>query len=629
MADETPRGGIRITSDPDETRIERSAPEDAQETSRRRFRLLFASDLAPHRTPDWEEERAVVRVDKYRFDDLLERLAPQLEIEVPNRLSGRPARLDLSLTFSRMEDFRPEGIAMQVAPLRAMLQARGFVQQAERGDLDAAELRDALTGIGLEARWRDRLTEIFDRPTQRSRPKQPSGSGDASLDRLLGMVDASRDGDAEPQPESRTSTGGESGLMGALLDAAGTGSGTSTRGKAETATVLQDLDAMVAAQVNAVLNHRAVRRLEAAWRGLAFLVDRIDFRGGVRLDVLPAGREALDEALYHQVLLPEHRPEEGHLPLSLIVLDASFDHSLQDVELLGELADTAASLQVPMIAGVAPSFFGTETHAGLARLPLLWQHLERPEYVKWQALREQEATEQVALALPPFVLRPPYGPTHPTADFDFEEEGLLWGSGALLVAVAIAESAARTGRPAHFASHPVGDLPLRPSAQGPTPLAALFTSEKQAELARAGFLVLGARNDAAHVRHAPTLRRTASRQDDEATRKARAHASLPCRLFVTLAGQQLLEVQERLEAGTPLDEAQKAAARHFRQWMDVTGEAAEAAVQVEHLPEAQTQEFELLAIRLSPPDQVLEEEIGLVLGLPVPRARAADDGGAA
>ena len=81
--------------------------------------------------------------------------------------------------------------------------------------------------------------------------------------------------------------------------------------------LLADLDGALDRQVNAILNHPDVRRLEEAWRGLKFLVDRINFRENILLEVLPASKADLDEALYHQVLLPEHQATKQP-PLSAI-----------------------------------------------------------------------------------------------------------------------------------------------------------------------------------------------------------------------------------------------------------------------------------------------------------------------
>lgn len=55
------------------------------------------------------------------------------------------------------------------------------------------------------------------------------------------------------------------------------------------------IDRMLGRQIDTFLHHPAFQALEAAWRGLQFLVDRTDFRGNVRvcIEVLDVSKETL------------------------------------------------------------------------------------------------------------------------------------------------------------------------------------------------------------------------------------------------------------------------------------------------------------------------------------------------
>ena len=63
------------------------------------------------------------------------------------------------------------------------------------------------------------------------------------------------------------------------------------RGKADR--MVKDIEGMLVSRLNDVLNHPEFRRLEAAWRGLKFLVDRTDFRDAIELDVVSAPKGEL------------------------------------------------------------------------------------------------------------------------------------------------------------------------------------------------------------------------------------------------------------------------------------------------------------------------------------------------
>src|SRR5262245_52911590 len=71
--------------------------------------------------------------------------------------------------------------------------------------------------------------------------------------------------------------------------------------KAQTSTIdrplvdmfIAEIDAKLSAQINEILHHPIFQRLEAAWRGLKFVVDRVDFHENIRVEVLNCSKEDL------------------------------------------------------------------------------------------------------------------------------------------------------------------------------------------------------------------------------------------------------------------------------------------------------------------------------------------------
>lgn len=619
MADATRRGEMRISSDPDTTRIEEPSTHGARERPSMPLRMLLVANLAPHAQAELSEGAILESVDKQSFAAFMQRVAPRLSLDVPNRMGKRPRKWEVELTFSELDDFRPERLAGQMPALARLVDVRGLVEQVRDHEIDPAALRTRLEEIGVEEERAEELYAAFaptkpekaSKPSSRpSRPKQKPAADDP-LDRLFGMVDAGDGSHEEREPSSP-------GLVDALVGAAaGTAASRPKSQSAAAARLLEDVDRTISRQLNALLDHPELRQLEAAWRGLKLLVDRIDFRQQIDLEVLPARKSAIDDALYHHVLLPEHEGTDK-APLSVIILDAAFSNRREDIALLSELASTAASLQVPIIGAAAPAFFGLEQEAGLERLPLVGQHLDGPEYIEWRKLRELDAAQHLVLTVPRFLLRYPYGTDAPADGLVFEEEGALWGNASLLAAVVVADSFAHTGSPSHVRGRAVEDLPLWKQGQRPAPLAAVFSTGKQRELASAGFAVFSARNDAASLVHAPSIKRTPALENAMATREARLHAALPCQLFVARAAHFLLQLQGEVEPGTSVEEARAQLADRFRTWMHASD--APEAVEVEHVAEAEIEGHELLAVRLQPPSDVLEDTVRLVLACQVPKA---------
>src|SRR5438093_8046042 len=114
--------------------------------------------------------------------------------------------------------------------------------------------------------------------------------------------------------------------------------------------LIAEIDRYLSAQLDRVMRHPEFRRLEAAWRGLKFLIDRVDFREPIRLEIIPAAREKLAEVL--QVLGEEPAPDA---PVATVVADFEFGASGPEMELLRGSAEAAAQLQAPLLASLGPS----------------------------------------------------------------------------------------------------------------------------------------------------------------------------------------------------------------------------------------------------------------------------------
>src|SRR4051812_39885095 len=48
--------------------------------------------------------------------------------------------------------------------------------------------------------------------------------------------------------------------------------------------MIAEIDKRLSAQVNEILHHPEVQKLESAWRGLKFTIDRVDFRENIRVE---------------------------------------------------------------------------------------------------------------------------------------------------------------------------------------------------------------------------------------------------------------------------------------------------------------------------------------------------------
>jgi len=92
------------------------------------------------------KDRKFVDVNPDNFDSVLANMKPHLNYSVENKLSEDPdaPKLRVDLNFKSMDDFSPENVARQVAPLRELL-----------------ELRDRLADLRGSMQGNDKLEELL------------------------------------------------------------------------------------------------------------------------------------------------------------------------------------------------------------------------------------------------------------------------------------------------------------------------------------------------------------------------------------------------------------------------------------------------------------------------------------
>ncbi|MES2757215.1 MAG: type VI secretion system contractile sheath small subunit [Pseudomonadota bacterium] len=94
------------------------------------------------------KDRNFVNVDSSNFNEVLGGVAPVATFRVKNHLSEEGGEFGVQLQFKEMDDFRPESVVRQVAPLNGLLEARTKL----------ADLRNKLAG---NDKLEDILSEVL------------------------------------------------------------------------------------------------------------------------------------------------------------------------------------------------------------------------------------------------------------------------------------------------------------------------------------------------------------------------------------------------------------------------------------------------------------------------------------
>jgi type VI secretion system protein ImpB len=151
-----PRVHIKYEVETDGAQIERELP----------FVVGVMGDFSGNPTTALRpfKERKFVQIDRDNFNDVMTRIAPELNIRVDNKLSDDGSEMPVQLKFKSIDDFEPGQVAAQVPALKKLLdtrnQLRDLITKVDRSaELEGllervlqndAELKDLSAQLGIE-----------------------------------------------------------------------------------------------------------------------------------------------------------------------------------------------------------------------------------------------------------------------------------------------------------------------------------------------------------------------------------------------------------------------------------------------------------------------------------------------
>jgi type VI secretion system protein ImpC len=536
-------------------------------------------------------------VDKDSFVETLSRARPQVTLALPPPV-GAGADWELALTFGALAAFEAEGLLRQVPQAEARLTLWQRARERRAGRLSAADL-DAAVAAAVAAdgalQW---LREGGAGGEQGARGAGPT---DGSILDMIDEPDAARRVSADVErlaaeagtPEARLS-GAESRRLDQWAD----------RLHAELTTI-----------ANALWQHPEVRRLEAAWRAVKLLVDRLDFRAGVRLALLDAPRGEVVARLNEHVVEAAFAGDVD--TPGLVLLDFPFRNEPADIALLDELAQLGASLAVPLVFALEPAFFDVRSANLIKNLPNLSNLVDGWQFAKWRALRDQPYSRWLAAVMGRFLLRAPHARRPDSREFTCDEQcsaasQAMWAGGHLAMGLCAGHAFATYGWPTRMygaQAGRVGDLPVIPNpadAQKPWGPGDLTLPDRRLdELPAVGINVLQSipGTDGCVLLGGVTVARPQVTADIGA-QQAALEISVPYQQFSNIAGAWLSERASELH-GLPDDEIQKRLLFGLRDLLRLTAEDSSEAVMVGVGPAADDTTRRQVHVRITPPGRIV------------------------
>jgi type VI secretion system protein ImpD/type VI secretion system protein ImpC len=291
------------------------------------------------------------------------------------------------------------------------------------------------------------------------------------------------------------------------------------------------LDVMLSRQLDAVLLHPRLRRLEGSWRGLQWLVERLPLVGSrVRVKMLHARwaevcrdlERALefDQSHLFRKIHEEEFGTAGGEPFNLIAGDYELrhrptrEHPTDDLGALSSLASIAAAAFAPMVLGAAPELLGLPSFAAMSPGFDPAAALMDGDHQRWRQSAAQEDLRFIGIALPRVLGRAPWADDGSRADrFRFRHlcpsaEQRVWTSPVYSFAAVAIRAFDRFAWPGDIrgagldeqagggvlenlpCEHFQSDLPWEAPARAPLEVA--FTDEQENRISDANLIALAA-----------------------------------------------------------------------------------------------------------------------------------------
>jgi type VI secretion system protein ImpC len=318
------------------------------------------------------------------------------------------------------------------------------------------------------------------------------------------------------------------------------------------------IDRKLSEQINKIIHHEDFQKLEAAWRGLNYLVMNTSTGKDLKIRVLNISKDetrkmlrqykdaAWDQSPLFKKIYEAEFGQLGGQPFAAFVADYYFDHSGPDVEIMKGLSKIGAAAHAPFISGTAPTMMGMSSWTELANPRDLAKQFEATDYMAWRSFRDMSDSRYMALTMPRFLGRRIYGAnSEPVDEFAFEEEtggehdNHLWVNAAYALGTRITDAFKTYGWCTRIRGvESGGTVEGLPTAMFPTddgsmdakcPTEIAISDRREAELSRSGFMALIHRKntDQATFIGGQTVHAPKAYEDHDATANANLAARLP------------------------------------------------------------------------------------------------------
>lgn len=412
----------RVTLEADRTGIVEEPP----------FRMLVLGDWSGDGEKKAASGRKPIEIDRDNFDEVMERLGVKAEISIGDGET-------LSLQFNELDDFHPDNIFRRLDIFTKLRSLRKDLNNDDSFYRAAREVR-GMFDVGDEM------------PAATEPAKQEEAPADNLLDTILGQPSG-----GAPKPKPKTSSD-LSNLVSDLVRPH-----LVSVDENEKSGMIAAIDAATSSLMLAILRDEKFKALEAAWRGLYFLVRRTETSTDLKIFILDVSKAELSDNLkdvgdLSETELYRHLVRDGlesgkDDAYAVVLGNYDLKANIDDVATLIRISKIAAAANAPFISHIAPSIFAIDSFEAKPD-HRDWNIAPESDRAKlWNALRGQPEALYLGMATPRFLSRLPYGQeTEPAETFSFEEidenfshEDYVWSNPCFIVGNLLANSYSNYG----------------------------------------------------------------------------------------------------------------------------------------------------------------------------------------
>ena len=461
------------------------------------FRMLIMGDFSGRETKQGRADqrapatRRPIRVDR----DNIQYMLGTLDVALHSPLLGDNAP-SITLKFLECDDFHPDRLVHQIEPLRKLSDLRHRLANPATFPEAADEIRT----------WTQSREQADARPVTTESPRHQADVGDSPTNSLLDHI-------LEQTPTSvhdLRPTEWQSFLQSIVTPYA------IPKEHPLAQEFTAQVDAAMSQIMRTVLHHTAFQKLEAAWRGLSCVVDRLETNSQLQLYLLDLPKSALAADLLnhddlhgtelYRLLVQETVRTPGAHPWAVVGGVYTFDRTTEDVAMLERIASLCKEASAPFLTAASPAIVRCPSF-GTTPDPDDWKisTTQESEQNRWDRFRHLPEAAYMGLALPRFLLRLPYGKeTEPISAFTFEEmvgvpnhEHYCWGNPLFVCLVLLGQAFSESGwemrpgtikdiegLPLHVYQDDAGESVTKPCAE------VLFTEDTVEALLERGLMPL-------------------------------------------------------------------------------------------------------------------------------------------